>query len=108
MAKLKRIDTFGNGEIIRFENPGDEAMLIVMAFRQDVVTKIGAVDIVDGIDAETGEPVAFFVTAGLKAYNWKELVGLKVLVRYLGEQVNPRSGRKFKAFDVFMVEDDDE
>ena len=108
MAKLKRIDTFGNNEIIRFENAGDEAVLTVTNFRQDVLTKIGAADIVDGIDAKTGEAVSFFVTAGLRAYNWKDLLGQMVLVRYLGEQANPRSGRKFKAFDVFLVEDDDE
>ena len=88
MATFKKIDTFGNGEIIRFENAGDEAVLTVTGFRRDVVTKIGAADIVDGIDSKTGENVSFFVTAGLKAYNWNELQGQEVLIRYLGFSIH--------------------
>lgn len=101
---VKKIDTFGNGEIFAFENPGDTLDVSITNYRPDVITKLGAVDIVDGIDLDTGKEVAFFVSAGLKAYRWGEMIGDAVRVEFTGEVQNPRSGRTFKAFDVYQLE----
>lgn len=101
---VKKIDTFGNGEIFQFDNPGDTLDLSITNYRAGVVTKLGEVDIVDGINLDTGTPVSFFVTAGLKAYPWGQMIGDAARVEYTGQEQNPRSGRTFKAFDVYELE----
>jgi hypothetical protein len=94
-----------DGSIFKFEEKGDNFEGTLVNIRRDVTTRNGLSDVADFLDMD-GNPFSIFLTAGLKTRMDEKLKGERLLITYIGEMTNEKTGRKFKAFDVAVWEDD--
>lgn len=92
-------------DFVVFEEPGDVVEGTLIGFRT-IETEFGEGEVADLIVNDLGEIKSVFISAGMP--NLKGLENMKVRIEYLGEQKNPRTKRKFKAFDVYVEEPEDE
>lgn len=49
---------------------------------------------------------SLIITSGLSIYNFRDMIGLEVKIEYKGEKKNPKSGRYFKSYDLYISEDE--
>ncbi len=95
-------------EFVKFELPGDNISGKLLRQRQ-IDTQYGEAQILDieVLDNDTGElkiqsvPLKSNLMYG---YSWDEMIGKKVEIEYTGQQKNPKSGRVYKAFDVYELD----
>lgn len=97
----KREETVSDNPLFLFESPGDTLELTVTGIRHNVPTKLGVLTLVDGIKLSDGTKVSFIMTAGLKAYAWENFTNRLTRITFSGREVNPATGRKYKAFEVY-------
>lgn len=94
----------GGGEIVTYNVPGDETIGILLELRQGK-TKMGEATFADFRDLTTKQEVfTIILSTGLLNSVTQAEVGKAVKIVFLGERKNLKSGRMFKAFDVFTAE----
>ena len=92
------VSPFADSELVRFTEEGDSLIGTLKDIREGR-TQHGVAKFAD-IETDDGKTVTFILSAGLLNLIRPDLIGRYVWVRYLGRQVNDRTGQEFKAFEV--------
>jgi len=107
MSKTRKFRKLGftDAEKVVFEKKGDDVVGQIERI-QTVITSYGELSIllldVDGVQKSMA------ISSGLSFHPWDELVGKYVHIIYQGEEKNPKTGRLFKAFDVYVEDAGDD
>lgn len=66
----------------------------------------GDADFITLTDSETKEKRSLLISAGLSLFDWQGLAGQEVQIVSLGEMYNDRTKRKFRAYDLYIAEEE--
>jgi hypothetical protein len=95
-----------DGELFKFEEPGDTFEGVLVGLRQ-VTTDFGP-GIVADFECENDAKFSIFLNAGLKFRVTEKLLNKQLKITYTGEARNPKTKRTYKAFDVLEWVDSDD
>jgi len=96
----------GGGKIVTFDEAGDETIGILLELRHGT-TRMGAAVFADFRDLTTKQEIfTIILSTGLVNSVTAEEIGKAVKIVFLGMQKNEKTGRNFKAFDVFTAENE--
>ena len=98
MASLKRWRQIGQGEIHRWETPGDELEGVWQGPHDGRYGPLGTLETREGL-------ITFPLHTALMERLKRVREGAEVLIRYTGRQTS-KAGRVFKAFEVYVGGDD--
>ncbi|HID31563.1 MAG TPA: hypothetical protein EYP19_16390 [Desulfobacterales bacterium] len=98
--KMKKVSRMN--EFFIFNESGDQIEGVLQGIRT-INTEFGSCEVAD-IALENGETKSIIISAGMPCLD--DYVNCYIQVVYLGEERNPRTKRRFKAFDVFVDEKD--
>lgn len=103
LKKWKKHEGSGGSNFFQFENNGDEIEGLwkgVIGKSPTYGTPIGGLDTVNG-------PISINLSMGLINQVEEIPSGTEIKVVYLGSKLNPKTKQHFKAFDVFINEEQD-
>jgi len=96
----------GGGKIVTFDEAGDETSGILLELRHGT-TRMGDAIFADFRDLTTKQDVfTIILSSGLVNSVTDKEIGKAVKIVFLGMKKNEKSGRNFKAFDVFTAENE--
>lgn len=87
------------GEYVTFDNCGDNIEGVCKGTSEGN-TQYGTAEFCK-IKGDNNKMYSFVVTSGMRV-DFDSMVGKKIMVEYLGKKVNDKTGREYKAFDVFI------
>lgn len=102
MGYKKVAESDFSGEIVSFENQGDDFEGVLQGTRE-IVTKNGPATIADFIGTD-GEQYSIFLSAMLKRLVNSSLIGQQIKIEYLGLEKSQKTGRAYKNFEISVWE----
>lgn len=100
MKKFKKLEkkTYGEAVIL---NEGEIVQGIIVGTNSGK-TKFGEAIFLELL--VNGEKRSMIITAGLTPFQWDSLYGKEIQIMYKGFEKNPKTGRNYKSYDVFVEE----
>ena len=104
MVKANTLERWG--EIITFENIGDNVEGVIYGIRE-IKTEYGIAPIMD-LKTDDGLKFSIILSSALQQYSFGDKIGHFVSITYVGSKKNIKTKRHFKDFEVSLSADIEE
>ena len=101
MGNHKRWVQRGGGDFYKWTEPGQELEGKWRGGRDGKFGPLGTIETTDGLVVFPVHTALVFLVEGLA-------LGQEIKIVYTGKEMNAKSGREFKAFEMFVATDDSE